>query len=133
PHTALRRRPRHPPRHGRSKTLERPRHRTSHEVPYASIRKVEVDTSGGLTVVPKQTAETADTEGYASVGFAGSLLDRLFKTSEKAAAEIALYRKHRRHVRGADGPVRRKLTGDTVAEAMLLLAAICPICAALQR
>ncbi|MFC8274587.1 PH domain-containing protein [Streptomyces sp. NPDC057271] len=101
----------------------------SHELPYASIRKIEVDPSGSLTVLPKETVADTQGDGYLVVGFAGSPLDRVFKTSDKAAVELRRHHKRRRRAPGADGPVRRRLVADAVAEAMLLSAAVCAACA----
>ncbi|MEV1050793.1 PH domain-containing protein [Streptomyces sp. NPDC049887] len=99
----------------------------SYEVPYASIHKIEVSGSGSLTVLPKERIADTEGEGYLVVGFAGSLLDRLFKTSDKAAAELKKYRSRGRRAPGADGPVRRKVVADVVADAMLLTAAVCAV------
>ncbi|MEU3447279.1 hypothetical protein AB0H29_08610 [Streptomyces thermolilacinus] len=105
----------------------------SHEVPYASIRKIEVDSSGNLTVHPKKSVADTGGDGYLAVGFAGSLLDRVFKTSDKAAAELRKHHKRRRRASGADGPVRRRLVADAVAEVMLLSAVVCAACAVTLR
>ncbi|MFG2757278.1 hypothetical protein [Streptomyces wuyuanensis] len=99
----------------------------SYEVPYGSIHKIEVSGSGSLTVLPKERIADTEGEGYLVVGFAGSLLDRLFKTSDKAAAELKKYRSRGRRAPGADGPIRRKLVADVVADVMLLTAAVCAV------
>jgi len=59
-----------------------------YEVPYAAVQRVGLSRSGSLMVLPKESAADTDGEGCLVVGFAGSLLDRIFKTSEKAAAEL---------------------------------------------
>ncbi|MDI9884127.1 hypothetical protein QMZ92_06875 [Streptomyces sp. HNM0645] len=99
----------------------------SHEVPYASIHRIEVSGSGSLTVLPKERVADTEGEGYLVVGFAGSLLDRVFKTSDKAAAELKRYRSRGRRAPGADGPIRRRLVADVVADGMLLTAAVCAV------
>ncbi|WKV74070.1 hypothetical protein AW27_022735 [Streptomyces sp. PCS3-D2] len=101
----------------------------SYEVPYGSIHRIEVSGSGSLTVLPKERVVDTEGEGYLVVGFAGSLLDRFFKTSDKAAAELKKYRSRGRRAPGADGPVHRKVVADVVADAMLLTAAVCAVCA----
>lgn len=53
-----------------------------HQLPYGSVRNVEITSSGGLLIV------TVDGDAIRPFGFGGSLLDAYFKTSEKAAAEI---------------------------------------------
>ncbi|MFE0640656.1 PH domain-containing protein [Streptomyces sp. NPDC058877] len=105
----------------------------SYEVPYGAIRKIEVGSSGSLTVLPKETVADAEDDGYLAVGFAGSLLDRVFKSSDEAAVELKKHHKRRRRAPGANGPVRRRLVADAVAEAMLLSAAVCAACAVALR
>lgn len=65
--------------------------------------------------------------------FAGSLLDRVYKTSDKAAAELRKHHKRRRRAPGADGPMRRSLVADAVAEVMLLSAVVRAACAVALR
>ncbi|MFI9626498.1 hypothetical protein [Streptomyces sp. NPDC052042] len=62
---------------------------------------------GGVrNVLPKESA--ADTEGYLVAGFAGSLLDRAFGTSDKAPAPRSTSDSRRRclvRLRGNQGRV----------------------------
>ncbi|MEU6756944.1 PH domain-containing protein [Streptomyces sp. NPDC046685] len=105
----------------------------SHEVPYGAIRRIEGNRAGSLIVLPKDGAADTEGSGYLVVGFAGSLLDRKFKTSDKAAAELKKRRHKGRHLPGADGPVRRKLAGDVVAETLLLAATVCAVASVTLR
>ncbi|MFF5565322.1 hypothetical protein ACFY7Z_10365 [Streptomyces sp. NPDC012623] len=54
----------------------------SYRIPYENIRKVEMTSSGGIRI------ETFSKEEVRPFAFGGSILDSLFKTSEKAVAEI---------------------------------------------
>ncbi len=67
------------------------------------------------------------------VGFAGSLLDRAFGTSPKAAAEINKVRRARRKATALGGETTRSLTVDPVAELLLVAAAACAVVAVFLR
>ncbi|WP_205008441.1 hypothetical protein, partial [Streptomyces sp. DvalAA-19] len=83
---------------------------------------------GSLIIVPRVHDRGAeDEEGYFVVGFAGSLLDRAFNTSAKAAAEINKVQRRRRKSVEPGGKVTRSLTADLVAEMFLASAAICAV------
>ncbi|MEU3657984.1 hypothetical protein AB0E67_35655 [Streptomyces sp. NPDC032161] len=99
----------------------------AYEVPYGAVQRIGLSLSGSLMVLPKESAADTDGEGYLVVGFAGSLLDRIFRTSEKAAAKLKKLHKKGRRRPGADGPVRRMLVADAVADGMLLVAAGCAV------
>ncbi|MEU3657940.1 hypothetical protein AB0E67_35400 [Streptomyces sp. NPDC032161] len=99
----------------------------AYEVPYGAVQRIGLSRSGSLMVLPKESAADTDGEGYLVVGFAGSLLDRIFKTSEKTAAELKKLHKKGRRRPGADGPVRRILVADTIADGMLLAAVGCAV------
>ncbi len=74
-----------------------------------------------------------DEEGYLADGFAGSLLDRVFRTSPKAAAEINKVRRSRRRGAAPGGETARSLTADPVAELLLVAAAACAVVAVFVR
>ncbi|MEU3267440.1 hypothetical protein [Streptomyces bacillaris] len=101
----------------------------AYEVPYASVQRIGASGSGSLIVLPKESAADTEGEGYLVVGFAGSLLDRFFGTTEKVTAELKKHRNKGRKLPGADGPVRRFLVADTVADGMLAVAAGCAVAA----
>ncbi|MEW2071108.1 hypothetical protein [Streptomyces sp. NPDC007346] len=96
-----------------------------YEVPYAAVQRIGANPSGSLIVLPKESAADTEDEGYLAVGFAGSLLDRAFGTTDKAVAELKKHRTKGRKLPGADGPVRRVLVADIVADGMLVVAAGC--------
>ncbi len=62
-----------------------------------------------------------DAEVY-SIGFAGSLVDRHFRTAERAAKEINKAKKKVRDKRDSDLAVRRGVVRDVVVEASVLIA-----------
>ncbi len=101
----------------------------AYEVPYASVQRIGASRSGSLIVLPKESAADTEGEGYLVVGFAGSLLDRFFGTTEKVTAELKKHRNKGRKLPGADGPVRRFLVADIVADGMLAVAAGCAVAA----
>ncbi|WP_162638809.1 hypothetical protein [Streptomyces bacillaris] len=100
----------------------------TYRIPYDAVRKAEVNQGGSLIIVPRVHDRGAeDEEGYFVVGFAGSLLDRAFNTSAKAAAEINKVQRRRRKSVESGGKVTRSLTADLVAEMFLASAAICAV------
>ncbi|MEU8950865.1 hypothetical protein [Streptomyces sp. NPDC048489] len=105
----------------------------SYEVAYSVIRRIETNQSGSLIILPKECAANTDGEGYFAVGYAGSLLDRFFKTSERAARELKKAQKKGRRLGGADEPVRRRLVADAVAEFMMLSAGGCMLASLILR
>ncbi|MCK8434048.1 hypothetical protein G3I77_13715 [Streptomyces sp. D2-8] len=105
----------------------------SYEFPYSAIRKIETNPSGSLIIFPKEYTPKNEGEGYLAVGYAGSLLDRIFKTSERAARELKKAQKKGRRMEGADGPVRRRIAADAVAEFMVLAAGGCMLASVLLR
>jgi hypothetical protein len=106
---------------------------TSYELPYAAIGKVQVNPAGSLIIFPKRGSQGVDTDGCFVVGFAGSLLDRIFKTSGAAAAEIKKFQRKRRTSVGASGPVTRSLVADWIAEVLLAAAAVCVVISFIMR
>ncbi len=105
----------------------------TYELPYGAVKKAEVNPGGSLVIVPKDPGPRTDEEGYLVVGFAGSLLDRAFGTSPKAAAEINKVRRTRRKATAPGGETTRSLTVDPVAELLLVAAAACAVVAVFLR
>ncbi|MGW0640991.1 hypothetical protein [Streptomyces badius] len=94
---------------------------------------LRVTRRGSLVIVPKGPGPRTDEEGYLADGFAGSLLDRVFRTSPKAAAEINKVRRSRRRGAAPGGETARSLTADPVAELLLVAAAACAVVAVFVR
>jgi hypothetical protein len=105
----------------------------SYEIPYSAIRRIEVNQSGSLVILPKEFMADAEREEYFAVGYAGSLLDRVFKTSERAARELRKAHKKGRRLEGSGGPTRRRVVADPVAESMMLAASGCMLAALILR
>ncbi|EFE74298.1 predicted protein [Streptomyces filamentosus NRRL 15998] len=104
-----------------------------YELPYGAVKKAEVNSGGSLVIVPRNPGPGTDEEGYLVVGFAGSLLDRVFRTSPKAAAEINKVRRSRRKTAARGGETIRSLTADPVADLLLVAAAACAVVAVFLR
>ncbi|MET9767254.1 hypothetical protein [Streptomyces sp. NPDC006415] len=105
----------------------------TYELPYGAVKKAEVNPGGSLVIVPREPRPRSDEEGYLVVGFAGSLLDRAFGTSPKAAAEINKVRRTRRKTTTPGGETTRSLTADPGAELLFVAAAVCAVVAVFLR
>ncbi|MFG2565394.1 hypothetical protein ACGFR6_08135 [Streptomyces sp. NPDC048567] len=93
-----------------------------HEIPYSRLYKAEAGPGRGLALYLKDLPDE-DSEIYV-VGYAGSLLDRCFRTAETAAKAVNKAKKKNTGPKPQDPePVRRGLVRDPVIETFLALAA----------
>lgn len=95
-----------------------------HEIPYRVLRKAEAGRGQGLTFDVKDDAG----EEIYSVGFAGSLIDRHFRTAEKSAKEINKAKKKMKHKAGEDTVMRNGIIRDSVIELFVAVALLLAVC-----
>ncbi|MCC9741517.1 hypothetical protein [Streptomyces sp. MNU89] len=99
-----------------------------HDIPYGDIREIEHASSGSL-IVHSWSNRKSGGEGYLSVGFAGSLIDGIFKTSAKAAAQIKAEVGKQRRMKDAQSSTGFVL--DIWADSLTLCAILCSLAAPL--
>ncbi|WP_435209916.1 hypothetical protein [Streptomyces sp. bgisy034] len=93
---------------------------TWREIPYGLLHKVEAGPGRGLALYVKGLPEE-DSEIH-SIGFAGSLVDRRFRTAEKAAKQINKAKKRWRGATDSNAVVRRGIVRDPVVESFVVMA-----------
>lgn len=93
---------------------------TWREIPYSLLHKAEAGPGRGLAIYVRGVPEE-DSEIH-SIGFAGSLVDRRFRTAEKAAKQINKAKKRGRSASSSDAVVRRGVVRDPVVESFVVTA-----------
>ncbi|MBC9731510.1 hypothetical protein [Streptomyces sp. TRM68367] len=93
----------------------------SYDFPKCAVRKVDVR-RGALVVIPKSA--DPDEEGVFAVGFAGSLIDMLFGTTDRAAATVRDYFDQAKGGQGSSDEVNRRLVINPLADLLVLIAVV---------